>query len=147
MNSDQHTTLLEKELEGLFQVSRVLSRSLNLKSTLLGVLDVLHEVVDVQRGMVTLLDMNTGELLVNAVHNGDPEQAHSEVRYRPGEGIIGTILKEGKCIVVSQIKDEPRFLDRLGLYDPKLPFIGVPIKLGDKEQLVGVLVAQPQSRE
>ena len=147
MNSNPRTTLLEKELEGLFQVSRVLSRSLNLHKTLLGVLDVLHETVAMQRGMVTLLDVGTGELLVNAVHNGDPEQAHTAVRYRPGEGIIGTILKDGKCIVVSQLKDEPRFLDRLGLYDPKLPFIGVPIKIGDKEQLVGVLVAQPQSHD
>ena len=146
MNSNQHTTLLEKELEGIFQVSRVLSRSLNLHKTLLGVLDVLHETVLMQRGMVTLLDMETGELLVNAVHNGDPTQAHT-VRYRPGEGIIGTILKHGKCIVVSQLKDEPRFLDRLGLYDPKLPFIGVPIKIGDEQQLVGVLTAQPQSRD
>jgi Nif-specific regulatory protein len=146
MNSNSRTMLLEKELEGLFQVSRVLSRSLNLHKTLLGVLDVLHETVSMQRGMVTLLDMDSGELLVNAVHNGDPKQAHS-VRYRPGEGIIGTILKDGKCVVISQLKDEPRFLDRLGLYDPKLPFIGVPIKIGDEEQLVGVLVAQPQSRD
>ena len=147
MNNNQRTTLLEKELEGLYQVSRVLSRSLDLHKTLLGVLDVLHDTVDVQRGLVTLLDMDTGELLVNAVHDGDVEPAHSAVRYRPGEGIIGTILKEGKCIVVSQLKNEPRFLDRLGLYDPGLPFIGVPIKIGDKEQLVGVLVAQPQSHD
>jgi len=145
MSSSQRTELLEKELEGLFQVSRVLSRSLDLHKTLIGVLDVLHDTVDVQRGVVTLLDKGSGELLVNAVHNGDPEPAHSAVRYRPGEGIIGSILKEGKCIVVSQLKDEPRFLDRLGLYDPRLPFIGVPIKIGDQEQLVGVLVAQPKS--
>lgn len=144
MDSNQRTELLEKELEGLFQVSSVLSRSLDLHKTLLGVLDVLHETMDVQRGLVTLLDVDSGELLVNAVHNGDPEPAHSGVRYRPGEGIIGSILKEGKCIVVGQLKNEPRFLDRLGLYDPKLPFIGVPIKMGDREKLIGVLVAQPK---
>ncbi|MBI1423320.1 MAG: nif-specific transcriptional activator NifA [Gammaproteobacteria bacterium] len=147
MNSNTRTSLLEKELEGLFQVSRVLSRSLNLHKTLLGVLDVLHETVAMQRGMVTLLDMDSGELLVDAVHNGLSEKAKSGVRYRPGEGIIGTILKDGKCIVINQLKDEPRFLDRLGLYDAKLPFIGVPIKIGDEEQLVGVLAAQPQSHD
>ena len=146
MNSQSRTILLENELQGLFQVSRVLSRSLNLHKTLLGVLDVLHDTMAVQRGMVSLLDMETGELLVNAVHNGDLKHAEA-VRYRPGEGIIGAILKHGEGIIVSQLKDEPRFLDRLGLYDPGLPFIGVPIKIGDEGQLVGVLVAQPKSHD
>ncbi len=140
----RRSDLLERELEGLFKVSQVLSRSLNLHKTLLGVLDVLHDTVSMQRGMVTLLDSETGELLVNAVHSGDVKHSQT-TRYRPGEGITGAILSEGECVVVTRLKDEPRFLDRLGLYDAQLPFIGVPIKVGNDEIVVGVLAAQPQS--
>ena len=49
---------------------------------------------------------------------------------RPGEGIVGRILESGELIVLRRIADDPRFLDRLQLYDRELPFIGVPICVG-----------------
>ncbi|MEJ2645477.1 MAG: nif-specific transcriptional activator NifA [Gammaproteobacteria bacterium] len=140
-----HSRLFETELEALYRVSRVLSRSLNLSETLKAVLQVLHEFAGMRRGMVTLLDPDSGELLVSAVHSDDPERAGS-VRYRAGEGVLGAIIAGGDTVVVERIADEPRFLDRLGLYDPQLPFVGVPIRVGDGGP-VGVLAAQPQSRE
>ena len=145
MNVKNRASLLEAELAGIFQVSRVLSRSLNLHKTLLGVLEVLHETVGMQRGLVTLLDEKSGELLVGATYNN--RQQTEEIRYRPGEGIVGTILEEGEVVVIRRLSDEPRFLDRLGVYDPQLAFIGVPIKLGDENKTVGVLSAQPQSAD
>ncbi len=55
---------------------------------------------------------------------------------------MGAILDEGYTIVVERIADEPRFLGKLNLYDPALPFIGAPIRVG-KDAVVGVLAAQP----
>ena len=83
----------------------------------------------------------TGELLVSALHDERTEPMES-VRYRPGEGIVGTILSSAEPIIVRRIADEPRFLDRLGVYKPDLPFIGVPINIGENET-VGVFAAQP----
>jgi len=40
--------------------------------------------------------------------------------------LIGTILDEGSTIVIEKVSEEPRFLGRLGLYDPDLPFIAHP---------------------
>ena len=60
--------------------------------------------------------------------------------------MVGAILELGDTVVVKRIADEPRFLDRLGLYDPQLPFIGVPIRVGEGSP-VGVLAAQPQSSD
>ena len=145
MNVKNRASLLEAELAGIFQVSRVLSRSLNLHKTLLAVLEVLHETVGMQRGLVTLLEEESGELLVGATYNN--KQQTEEVRYRPGEGIVGAILEKGEVIVVKCLSDEPRFLDRLGVYDPQLAFIGVPIRIGDENKVVGVLSAQPQSSD
>jgi Nif-specific regulatory protein len=138
-------TLLERHLNSLYQVSHVLSRSLHLQQTLREVLGVLHEVAGMQRGMVTLRETESGELLVSAVHNGD-HIISDNVRYRAGEGIVGTILQEGETLVVTRIADEPRFLGRLGLHDAELPFIGVPIRIGDEDP-VGVLAAQPDGSE
>ena len=133
--------LLEDELDTLYRVSQVLGRSLNLRETMQGVLKVLHEQGSLSNGMVSLVDNETGELMVSALH-GDRPRAIDTVRYRPGEGIVGTILARAEPLIVRRISDEPRFLDRLGLYNPDLPFIGVPINIGEDET-VGVFAAQP----
>ncbi len=136
--------LIESELETLYQASQVLSRSLNLEETLRGVLEILHEGAGMQRGMVTLLDPDSGEQWVSAVHG--IETRIEGVRYRAGEGIVGTILARGETVVVERLANEPRFLGRLGIYDPKLPFVGVPIRTGEGESM-GVLAAQPEGAD
>ncbi len=139
----KRSSLVETELKAMYRVSRVLSCSLDPREILRGVLQELHEHAGMERGMVSLLDPDSGELSIGAVHTGDPVRA-AAVRYRAGEGITGAILKMGKTVVVERIADEPRFLDRLGIYDVALPFIGVPIRVGGGTP-VGVLAAQPHT--
>ena len=134
--------LLAAELGTLYRVSQVLSQSLNLQETLQAVLLQLHEKGGLRNGMVSLVQPDKIEMLLSAVH-GDIDIA--EVRYRSGEGVVGTILEEGRTVVVKRISDEPRFLGRLGLYDKDLPFIGVPIRVSGV--LVGVLAGQPEERQ
>ncbi len=132
--------LLRAKLETLYQVSKVLSHSLNFKQTLDGVLNALHEGVALDRGMVSLIDAATGELQVSLVY-GVSDTVTEEISYLPGEGVVGTILKTGNSIMVDCIMDEPRFLSRMGIYNPQGAFVGVPIRVGKK--VVGVLAAQP----
>ena len=133
---------LEAQLETLFEVSRVLSRSLDLRSTLREVLKTLHERGRLTLGMVCLVDEETGELLLSALHDAVAEP-FEKTRYRPGEGVIGRILERNEPWIVPRLGDEPRFLDRLNLYDHALPFIGVPIRIGEEGVAVGVFAAQP----
>ncbi len=133
--------LLEGQLAALYEVSSVLSRSLELPRTLREVLAVLHRCGRLSKGMVSLVDTDSGDLLVSALHEGDAAPFET-VRYRPGEGIVGRILARNTPWVVARVADEPRFLDRLGLYDHDLPFIGVPIRIGETG-VVGVFAAQP----
>ena len=132
--------LLRTELETLYQVGQVLSRAANLGETLTHLLRVLHDSLSLERGMVSLIDAESGELQVSAAH-GLSSIDTEDVRYRPGEGVVGMILEEGEPIALASIADEPRFLGRLGLYDPEGAFIGVPIRIA--RQVVGVLAAQP----
>ena len=136
-------SLLEIELATLYRVSEVLSCTLDLRETMQGVLKVLHEQGKLSYGMLGLVDEETGELLVSALHDESPRPIES-VRYKPEEGIVGAILSNAEPVIVRRIADEPRFLDRLGVYNAELPFIGVPITIGDNET-AGVFAAQPSS--
>ena len=134
--------LIEAELSTLYKVSVVLSRSLRLHDTLHEVLKLLNDCGRLSRGLVSLLDEDTGELMVTALHSGDAEN-NENIRYRSGEGIVGAIMQGKESLVVKKISDESRFLDRLGIYDANLPFIGVPIRIGEGGEPAGVLAAQP----
>jgi|GEM_PF-2006535 len=133
--------LLEAQLAALFEVSSVLSRSLDLSRTLRAVLEVLHQQGRMSKSMVSLVDQDTGELMISALYE-NKVAPFAAVRYRSGEGVIGTILARNRPWIVPRVADEPRFLDKLGVYDPQLPFIGVPIRVGT-EGVIGVFAAQP----
>ena len=138
--------LLEIQLATLFGVSQILGQPSPLEDTLARVLRVLHDRGELLRGTVSLVDPDSGALLVSAIH-GQPSPLDDEpVRYLPGEGLIGMVLERGEKIVLPRIADEPRFLNRLKLYDRELPFVGVPIRAGP-EQYSGVLAAQPPRRD
>ena len=136
--------LLESQLDTLFQVSQVLSRSLDQKETLAGVLRTLHDGGGLERGMVTLADADTGEQQVIAVH-GLRTVRTEDIRYAPGEGVVGMVLDAGDSVVLARISEEPRFMGKLGIYDSDGPFIGVPIRVA--QSIAGVLAAQPSNDE
>lgn len=138
----------QQQLNALHQISIVLSRSLDLEDTLRGTLQTLSDVVNMQYGLVSLFDQNRSALFIQAVHGVDAEiiKDVKSIRYRMGEGIMGSVMHQGQSLVIPRVADDARFLDRLNLYDYSLPFICVPIP-GSGSQPVGVLAAQPQSLE
>ncbi|MBJ6611989.1 MAG: nif-specific transcriptional activator NifA [Candidatus Thiothrix moscowensis] len=137
----QNLNLLEDELSCIYAVSKVLNRSLNLKETLREVLRVLHEEGQLEHGMVSLLDDDSGDLLLFELHREDRPTV-GNVRYRAGEGIMGLAIEMDKPLIIRKLADEPRFLDKLGVYNPDLPLLAVPIRARGDE-IVGVLAAQP----
>ena len=137
-------SLVQAELETLYCVSQVLSESIELEQTLEEVLKLLHDQGRLFNGMVSLLDEDSKELMVYAVHDSDGIVPMKSVRYQSGEGLVGIVMQSSESIVVERLAEEPRFLGRLGVYDTELPFIAVPIKI-DESEPVGVFVAQPPS--
>lgn len=132
-------SLMESELETLYGVSQTLSSSLDFRETMSEVLKTLNDVGNMRHGMIGLLDEPSGDLLVTALHENP--KPFNLVRYKPGEGIVSIIIESGKPLIIRSISDDDRFLDRLGVYDRELSFIGVPITIGDTT--AGVLTAQP----
>ena len=142
---DSRVKLLEKELETIFQVSRVLCRHEEIEKTHSEILQMLGVELGLANGIVGLCDDEQTEIRVNAINVTDPhlrKQANS-VRYKAGEGIIGKVLSSGESIVLGRVESAPNFLHKLDIYDYDYPFIGVPIKESNGTVL-GVLAAQPE---
>ena len=116
-----------RRLSTLLEVSQALSGTLNLKSSMQRVLQILIRHHGVVRGMVTLL--REGELHVEAVEGFD-DRART-ISYKVGEGITGQVAQSGKPIVVPRVSKEPEFLNRMprraDVSRNELSFICVPI--------------------
>ncbi|HYA26991.1 MAG TPA: nif-specific transcriptional activator NifA [Thermodesulfovibrionales bacterium] len=126
------------EITALYEISKLLGSSLNLKANLRGVMKVLSEYLDMKRGTVAL--RRDWEVSIIAAH-GMSEEEIRRGRYRLGEGIIGRVAKLGAPIVIPNIGDEPLFLNRTGarqmVRKENVAFLCVPIKF--KDEVLGVL--------
>jgi len=116
-----------RRLSTLLEISQALSGTLNLKSSMQRVLQILIRHHGVVRGMVTLL--RDGELQVEAIEGFD-DRARG-ISFKVGEGITGQVVQSGKPIVVPRVSKEPEFLNRMprraDLARHELTFICVPI--------------------
>ncbi len=142
----ERTQLIEAELDTLYIISQVLNSTHDLHAKLQAVLEILDKRSGMRSGMITLREIESNSLIVSLVHTNGANKLTEPVRYNPGEGLMGAILDEGSTIVVEKVSEEPRFLGRLGLYDPELPFIGSPIYI-EEGDTIGVLAAQPESSQ
>ncbi|HCZ11921.1 MAG TPA: nif-specific transcriptional activator NifA [Nitrospiraceae bacterium] len=126
------------EITALYEISKLLGSSLNLKVNLRGVMRVLAEYLDMKRGTVAL--RSAGEVSIIAAH-GMSEEEIKRGRYKLGEGIIGRVAKHGSPIVIPNIGDEPLFLNKTGsrktIKKENVAFLCVPIKF--KNEVLGVL--------
>lgn len=124
-----------RELTALYEISRAISSSLNLKDVLTQIMQILHEKMGMERGTLTLLDTKTKELSIE-VGFGLEKEAIRRGRYMIGEGITGRVVAANKPMVVPNVGEEPLFLDRTrsrgDLKDSTISFICVPIQLDQK---------------
>jgi len=127
------------QLVTVYEVSKILNSSLDLNKTMRSVLNVLSSHLQMLRGMVALVEED-GDLQVIAA-TGMERQEIELGRFKPGEGVMGNILKSGVPAVVPDISKEALFLNRTGSRKAGsktvISFIGVPIKAG--RECIGVL--------
>jgi Nif-specific regulatory protein len=127
------------QLVTVYEVSKVLNSSLDLHKTMNSVLNILSSHLQMQRGMVALVQED-GDLHVIAATGMEKNEIELG-RFKRGEGVMGNILKSGVPAVVPDVSKEPIFLNRTGTHKSKskriVSFIGVPIKVG--RELIGVL--------
>jgi Nif-specific regulatory protein len=135
---DLDTYAKNSDLQAVYEISKVLSTSLDLQRSVREVVNLLSAHLH-GRAALSLDDPEAGLCIFEAAGLSSEEKARG--RFKSGEGITGRILKTGLPMVIPDIEREPLFLHRTGAYrasaDTKVAFIGVPVKIGGN--IIGVL--------
>ncbi|HPA63422.1 MAG TPA: sigma 54-interacting transcriptional regulator, partial [Spirochaetota bacterium] len=130
------------ELSLLFDISRKLNETMDIKSLIRPVLEMMAEKLEMMRGTVTILNRKTGELFIEEAY-GLSDDEREKGKYKIGEGVTGKVFDTGKPVVIPRISDEPLFLDKTGsrkkLNKSDITFICVPV-IADNE-VIGTLSA------
>ncbi len=143
---DRVTLSHYQELTTIYEVSKVLSSSMDLERTLSDVLKLLESHIRISPSMI-LLRMDD-QLVGVVAAAGMTAEEMDRGRYRLGEGIVGKIMRAGMPVVIPDIDQEPSFLHRiLGEKEEGSgvrAFVGVPIKVG--YDCIGVLAIYRSER-
>ena len=122
------------ELSLLFEISRILDSSLNLRDIVHPVLEALGRRLGIRLGVLSLVNRATERISIEAAY-GLSESQQRRGRYKIGEGITGRVVQSGEPVVVPKIADEPGMVHRTGAASSpalgELSFICVPIKSGN----------------
>jgi Nif-specific regulatory protein len=130
-----------EELAALHAIARALAQPWDLRDQLEQVLTEMNIRLGMQRGMISLLDRDTGESWLEVAHGVN--LSGMEISYRMGEGITGRVAETGRPMAVPNLGKEALFLDRTGarrlLNREELSFLCVPIMYDAR--VVGILSA------
>lgn len=126
--NDRQSGLLEKiGKEFIYNTS-------DINLLLSNVFNLIVSYYNIERGMISIYHKEEDEIFVD-IHHGYSDEEVTKGIYKPGEGIIGTVVKTGNPCIVMDIMNEPKFLNRTGAYRNttanKISFICVPVKLND----------------
>lgn len=135
-----------EELAALHAIAKILAQPKELRGQLEQVLKEMSIRLGMERGMISLLNRETGEAWLDVAH--DVNIQGLEVTYKPGEGITGKVAQTGRPMAVANLGKETHFLDRTGarrlLNRSELSFLCVPIIYDAR--VVGVVSADKVAR-
>ncbi|MDR2136428.1 MAG: sigma 54-interacting transcriptional regulator [Treponema sp.] len=127
-------------LEMLYDISVLMGREPEIEAALKLVLDRVARGLGIIRGMITILNRNTGEIAIAEAWGLDGSQKNRG-RYSPGEGITGKVIETGNPVTVKRVADEPLFLNRTGARNGEeardISFVCVPVSIG--AEVIGAL--------
>ncbi|MHB1022668.1 MAG: nif-specific transcriptional activator NifA [Acidobacteriaceae bacterium] len=124
-NSRAHSALM-----GIYEISKVLTRPARLEIALSGVINLLASFLDMNNGLIALLDED--DQTTTVVGAGWSEATAREHFERVPEQAVGQIVISGMPLVVRNIAESPLFTDwselKTGSPAMERSFVGVPIK-------------------
>lgn len=126
-----------EELVVLYEISKILDETEDLKQILSPILESLAKHTTATRGAITLLNRDTSEIMIESAY-GLTENQKKRGRYRLGEGITGQVVKTGSPIVIPDTSKNKEFKNKTGAdtvqsYESgPSAFICVPIKSGNE---------------
>ena len=101
------------KLEVLYATHKLIGDALELEDTLRKILQILGEKLDMKRASIVLWDEELGKLKIKASYGLTPEEEAQGI-YEIGEGVTGRVFLSGEPCIVSDVSQEPLFLNRTG---------------------------------
>jgi Nif-specific regulatory protein len=132
----------EESLTLIGNLSQIVLEEKNLFHSLHEALGLFAESLGLKRSMLTIYNRKTGKIYIKEAV-GYTYREKGKGIYSPGEGITGRVVEQGEPIIVEDITDDSRFLNRTGVFEEEeesLSFVCVPIKSG--ENIIGTLSSQ-----
>lgn len=127
----------------LYQMSKVIAESADLSHTLMILLQIMEQQMNIVCGMVSLFHRKKGKISIHKSFGLTEEQEARGV-YSLGEGITGKVVESGEPIILHRISEEPGFLNRTRSLncgdEAEFSFLCVPIMLGKK--VLGTISAE-----
>ncbi len=134
---------IQKEIEStdlIYKIGRIFSAGEDLVSMLNQVMEQLAKRLSVIRGAINVYNEQQERIYIDSSYGYTSEEVKKGM-YKPGEGVIGTVFKTGKPIVVPSIDNEPLFLNKTGARKGRgqgnCVFICVPIET--KGSVIGTI--------
>ncbi|HTB23344.1 MAG TPA: nif-specific transcriptional activator NifA [bacterium] len=128
------------ELSALYEVSKTLGSSLDVKATSQKAFLILHKLLGLNRGTLVLRDSDGAGYSIWAAY-GLTDTEIERGRYQVGEGVTGKVLSTGLPVVVPDIGKEPLFLNRTKarseIGKDQVAFLSVPVKV--QGEILGAL--------
>ncbi len=124
------------ELPMLFEISRMLNNTQNIKHDLDKILSLVAQYLNAERVLITILNRENSNIFIERGF-GLSEEAKARGIYRIGEGAIGKVVKNGEPIIIPKILKDSTYLNktksRMLTADRRhISFVCVPVKVEDE---------------
>ncbi|MBU9889884.1 MAG: GAF domain-containing protein, partial [Candidatus Omnitrophica bacterium] len=137
-----------RNLQKILRLNSILNSTLELDRLLAVIMKTSAEVMRTEVASLLLIDEETKELVFRVALGGKGSALEERFRVKMGEGIAGTVAKNGKPLVINNAQRDPRFAKR---FDASTGFITraiLCVPLQAKGKVIGVLQAiNPLRRE
>ena len=117
------------KIRALAEICKHISAVVHLDTTLGNILQLLHDILSMERATLVLLDPGRRHLAIKSSYGLSVQEEQRGI-YGLSEGICGRIFQSGAPCVVPDITTDPLFLNRTGARSASkdgVSFVGVPV--------------------
>lgn len=113
LQTERKSTVQQKRVAALYDVSKVIGSSLNLQTVLDQVMDAIIQLTGAERGFLMLLD-DDGNLAVRVARNFDQETLQSdEIAF--SRTITRQVFEKGEPVVTTNAQEDPRYSEQVSI--------------------------------
>ena len=121
----------EQELDILVRISQILGDGMELSEVFQRAMALLSEKMNIQHAALVLWNEATDEARTIAAIGLSADKIQRG-RYALGEGVTGQAMATGQTMIIPDVQNDTRFLNRTGAgdsgYDAQMSFLCVPVK-------------------